>query len=39
MKGQIMQARRTVLVAWFLVTLFVLQSTFSTVDLNDLATN
>jgi hypothetical protein len=39
MKGQIMQARRTVLGAWFLVTLFVLQSTFSTVDLNDLATN
>ena len=35
MKGQIMQARRTVLGAWFLVTLFVLQSTFSTVDLND----
>ena len=29
-----MQARRTVLGAWFLVTLFVLQSTFSTVDLH-----
>ncbi|MBT6923221.1 MAG: hypothetical protein HOA35_01625, partial [Euryarchaeota archaeon] len=34
-----MQARRTVLGAWFLVTLFVLQSTFSTVDLNDTAAN
>ena len=34
-----MQARRTVLGAWFLVTLFVLQSTFSTVDLNDIAAN
>ena len=34
MKGQIMQARRTVMGAWFLVTLFVLQSTFSAVDLS-----
>ena len=34
MKGQTMQARRTVLGAWFLVTLFVLQSTFSTADLH-----
>ena len=29
-----MQARRTVMGAWFLVTLFVLQSTFSAVDLS-----
>ena len=34
MKGRIMQVRRTAIGAWFLVTLFVLQSTFSAVDLS-----
>jgi uncharacterized membrane protein len=34
MEAQAMQARRAVIGAWFLVALFVLQSTFSTVDLS-----
>jgi uncharacterized membrane protein len=35
MKGQNMQARRTVLAAWFLVALFVVQSTCSSMDFSN----
>ncbi len=37
MEGQSMQGRRTVLGAWFLVVLFVLQSTLSSIEFNEQA--